>query len=62
MELGLAVGDHPKHPEWEMAFDKRNEAERRYREATLMNDKAVEAYRLDFVKAQKAYNKVCDEL
>jgi hypothetical protein len=58
----MVVEDHPKYQTWSDAFDLRNESERRYREARMRQDKAVDTFRLDFERAQTTYDKICEEL
>jgi len=58
----MAVEDHPVYEIWKSAFDHRNEAERRYREAQVRKDVALTTYRRDYDEAQAAYDVICDEL
>lgn len=58
----MPVEDHPKWTIWSAAFDKRNEAERLYREAQMRHDPAIGAAKLDFEKAQAAYDAIVADL
>ncbi len=54
----MAVEDEPVWKAWHEAFEKRNAAEKGYREAQIKSDPAEELARLDYVNAQKAYDDV----
>jgi len=58
----MIAEDHPKYAEWSVAFDRRHQAELRYRRAQRDNDPAIAAYKFDFDKAQAEYEAICQEL
>jgi len=64
MDTYMAAEDHPKFAEWLAAFKHRNQTEQRYRRAQMQGNRAlaVDALRVEYAKAQLAYDKICDEL
>ena len=60
----MAVEDHPKFDAWSKAFDRRNEAERRYNEAKMQRrpEGEIKAAKIDLDKAQAAYDLIADNL
>jgi hypothetical protein len=58
----MIAEDHPKFTQWSVAFDRRHEAERRYKRAQRDKDPAVAEYKLDFDKANADYEAICKEL
>lgn len=58
----MPIEDDPQYQKWSVAFDMRNEAQKRYWRAKIRNDSALAAYKHDMDLAQQAYDDVCSEL
>jgi hypothetical protein len=58
----MPIEDHPKWAAWRTAFDRRNEAEKRYYEARKRRDPSVASYLRDFELAQEAYDRISAQL
>ena len=64
MDTYMPAEDHPKFAGWLAAFKHRNQTELRFRRAQMAGKKALAAdvFRVEYAKAQLAYDKICDEL
>lgn len=62
LEIVMPVQNNPDYAKWQAAFDKRNEAERRFYEAKTMNLPTLQARENDLKQAQDDYDVICDGL
>ena len=61
--MGTMIAEnHPKYAEWSFAFDRRHEAERRYKRAQRDKDPAIAAYKPALENAKADYGAICKEL
>jgi hypothetical protein len=58
----MAIEDHPLWNDWSVAFDIKNEAEKRYYEAKMRNDPALDAAKHDYDKALRSYDEIAAKL